>query len=839
MSTVSNVSLTSNVVTITTSSAHGLAALDREGNPTVVAIEDLTHIILNGIWALTSVPTTTTFTFSLTCSNISSIADSGTVVLYSDQRKRASTLKTVPALLSGTAIALDNPGKAGAEGISIDDLQEQLGSGLSVKTYGAVFDGTFHPLSERFGTLAVARAAYAVAGDGGAWILSLNESIDRVATQYAVNLAEQISTTTLKGQRILLPQGNGIWDKPVLDRPGLAQIVGSGKFTTAITMQDSEGNSGEFPAFIVIPAAYPTTGTATVPTASDSVPGGGTALRIPVQDSFYGATGLIVSELHNTDLGECDAGVTCEAWIRVNAWATDVPHTAFGCWGQLDLTLATFDCLYGLEFYSNTGTKVAYVRMFIAGVSYHFEVNLDAISASNGWHHFAVQRRLDGNFELWVDGVFRGQNGSAGPTPIVQQPWTDHFIGTGPFAWPESDPSDASAQFDIALYRLSKTVRYTTTFTAPTSYTWDSNTVVLSDFNNIDRLNVPVNVTNGAGGELSGLLIWRRYGYVLDTSFSLQGVRFVGGTMGCFLNSPHSGNFSDWSSYGTRSPMHFWTNSFANVVQDFNVQFARYGMFLSSNASLNEIRDGQISYVDWGLVVAESGLIAKHLFIFSAVNRSVFARGTGVFGLVRLEDINMTDEAQSSATLGGIEIVGANTIQITGSIGSFTTFATPALILNSCVSGIISGFSWSSNSGTSYRLEFRNNAPLTQIEIHSPAFLDSNVIPFTNHPGYIEQYGVKPMQYETVAASQTAQVLGGSGAVGDYLSGLLVIPATTSPGVVTVLDGSTSIPIFVGGSSSVSNLVPFFVPVDAESVSGAWKVTTGANVSVIGVGRFT
>jgi hypothetical protein len=38
--------------------------------------------------------------------------------------------------------------------------------------------------------------------------------------------------------------------------------------------------------------------------------------------------------------------------------------------------------------------------------------------------------------------------------------------------------------------------------------------------------------------------------------------------------------------------------------------------------------------------------------------------------------------------------------------------------------------------------------------------------------------------YETVAASQTAQVLGGSGATGDYISHLLVIPATTSPGNV-------------------------------------------------------
>src|SRR4029077_5730292 len=86
-------------------------------------------------------------------------------------------------------------------------------------------------------------------------------------------------------------------------------------------------------------------------------------------------------------------------------------------------------------------------------------------------------------------------------------------------------------------------------------------------------------------------------------------------------------------------------------------------------------------------------------------------------------------------------------------------------------------------------------------------------------------------EYETVAASQTAQALGATGATGDYIAGVLVIPATTTPGVVTLLDNAISIPLFVGGASSVSNLVPFFIPLGMISVSGAWKITTGANVS--------
>lgn len=92
--------------------------------------------------------------------------------------------------------------------------------------------------------------------------------------------------------------------------------------------------------------------------------------------------------------------------------------------------------------------------------------------------------------------------------------------------------------------------------------------------------------------------------------------------------------------------------------------------------------------------------------------------------------------------------------------------------------------------------------------------------------------------YETVAASQTAQVLGVTGGIGDYLDHLIVIPATTSPGVVTLIDNATSIPLFVGGATSVADLAPFSIPVRARSVSGAWKITTGANISVIAVGKF-
>ena len=92
-------------------------------------------------------------------------------------------------------------------------------------------------------------------------------------------------------------------------------------------------------------------------------------------------------------------------------------------------------------------------------------------------------------------------------------------------------------------------------------------------------------------------------------------------------------------------------------------------------------------------------------------------------------------------------------------------------------------------------------------------------------------------QYKTVADSQTTQAIGATGAIGDYLAGVLVIPATTAPGVVTVLDNAITIVAFPGGT--LPSVIPFFIPLSIKSVSGAWKITTGANVSVVAVGKFT
>lgn len=94
------------------------------------------------------------------------------------------------------------------------------------------------------------------------------------------------------------------------------------------------------------------------------------------------------------------------------------------------------------------------------------------------------------------------------------------------------------------------------------------------------------------------------------------------------------------------------------------------------------------------------------------------------------------------------------------------------------------------------------------------------------------------VDFETVAASQTAQVIGATGAAGDYLSHVVVQPTTTAPGVVTILDNAAEVHGYPGGTVG-ADLAPITIPVGAISQNGAWKITTGANVKVTAYGDFT
>jgi len=89
--------------------------------------------------------------------------------------------------------------------------------------------------------------------------------------------------------------------------------------------------------------------------------------------------------------------------------------------------------------------------------------------------------------------------------------------------------------------------------------------------------------------------------------------------------------------------------------------------------------------------------------------------------------------------------------------------------------------------------------------------------------------------YETVAASQTAQVLGVTGAKGDIVSNLIITVNALTTGTVSLLDGAISYPL----TTATTPVGLYMLTLDAQSVSGAWKITTGAGATVFATGNFT
>jgi hypothetical protein len=83
--TVSNKALTSNVATITTSAAHGLFV----GDTVKITGVDTTF---NGTWTIATVPSTTTFTYARTATNVTSAASSGSIYIGATAASQAVRL---------------------------------------------------------------------------------------------------------------------------------------------------------------------------------------------------------------------------------------------------------------------------------------------------------------------------------------------------------------------------------------------------------------------------------------------------------------------------------------------------------------------------------------------------------------------------------------------------------------------------------------------------------------------------------------------------------------------------------------------------------------------------
>lgn len=93
-----------------------------------------------------------------------------------------------------------------------------------------------------------------------------------------------------------------------------------------------------------------------------------------------------------------------------------------------------------------------------------------------------------------------------------------------------------------------------------------------------------------------------------------------------------------------------------------------------------------------------------------------------------------------------------------------------------------------------------------------------------------------PFDYETVAASQTDQVLGTTGAAGDLLHAVHCVWTAAPAAVSSIKDGTGSaINVFEVRAAAGSQTVVL----DIVSADGGWKMTTSTNMTCIGIGRFS
>jgi hypothetical protein len=89
--------------------------------------------------------------------------------------------------------------------------------------------------------------------------------------------------------------------------------------------------------------------------------------------------------------------------------------------------------------------------------------------------------------------------------------------------------------------------------------------------------------------------------------------------------------------------------------------------------------------------------------------------------------------------------------------------------------------------------------------------------------------------HEHIGASATEQVLGTTGAIGDYLHRLVITVGTAATSQVTINDGAFS-HILVRPNTPIGI---YSIEMNTFCEAGPWKITTAAGVEVLAMGVFT
>lgn len=87
---------------------------------------------------------------------------------------------------------------------------------------------------------------------------------------------------------------------------------------------------------------------------------------------------------------------------------------------------------------------------------------------------------------------------------------------------------------------------------------------------------------------------------------------------------------------------------------------------------------------------------------------------------------------------------------------------------------------------------------------------------------------------------ETTAILGTTGGIGDYIEAITFAPQSLDPQDLNIQDGDDEvIPLFIGGTGSVTSLVPITIPLGIKSRRGPWTLITGHGVVATAFGSFT
>jgi hypothetical protein len=177
----------------------------------------------------------------------------------------------------------------------------------------------------------------------------------------------------------------------------------------------------------------------------------------------YGTGSLQASGPSSTSLTTTTWALTTDSSdITIEGWyyfATSFTSATYGysMWGG--------DSTNGLALYNNN-----VITLVAGGTNYDFTLGITLSTAT--WYHIAFTRTSAGSAKLWINGTQRGTTQTA--TGVLY-----HSDGTLSLGW-SGQSNGSTKQIYIDDFRISNTIRYTGTFTAPTAaLVNDANTVVL------------------------------------------------------------------------------------------------------------------------------------------------------------------------------------------------------------------------------------------------------------------------------------------------------------------------------------------------------------------------